>query len=276
VAVVTNVGAAHIEVFGSWDAIVASAAEPVTALRDDGVAVLNADDPVVAGFAERCRAKVVTFGQHASAQVRAELVSVGRDGCASMDVVHELERARVRLPVPGDHMVPNALAAVAVGLEVGVPFDVAVAALADAELSRWRMETFENGAGVRIVNDAYNANPESMEAALRTARWMAGEGRLVAVLGPMAELGELTHEAHERIGELAARLRVDRLITVGEEARTIAMAGLREGVEPDRVASYADVDDAIADVRSSVGPGDLVLCKASRVARLERIAEALR
>jgi UDP-N-acetylmuramoyl-tripeptide--D-alanyl-D-alanine ligase len=276
VAVVTNVGVAHIEVFGSWDAIVEATAEPVVALRDDGVAVLNADDPVVAGFAERCRAKVVTFGQHASAQVRAELVAVERDGCASMDVVHEHERARVRLPIPGDHMVPNALAAVAVGLEVGVPFEAAVAALAHAAMSRWRMETFVNADGVRVVNDAYNANPESMEAALRTARWMAGDGRLVAVLGAMAELGELTHEAHERIGELAARLRVDRLITVGDEARAIAMAGLREGVEPERVASYADVQDAIDDVRASVDPGDVVLCKASRVARLERVAEALR
>jgi UDP-N-acetylmuramoyl-tripeptide--D-alanyl-D-alanine ligase len=276
VAVVTNVGVAHIEVFGSWEAIVEASAEPVVWLRDDGVAVLNADDPVVAGFADRCRAKVVTFGQHASAQVRAELVSVDREGRASLDIVHELDRARVRLPIPGDHMVPNALAAVAVGLEVGVPFEPAVAALADAEMSRWRMETFVNADGVRIVNDAYNANPESVEAALRTARWMAGEGRLVAVLGTMAELGELTHEAHERIGELAARLRVDRLITVGEGGRAIAMAGVREGVEPDRVASYPDVEGAIADVRASVAAGDVVLCKASRVARLERVAEALR
>jgi len=276
VAVVTNVGVAHMEVFGSWEAIVEASAEPVDSLRDDGVAVLNADDPIVASFAERCRAKVITFGLHAAAQVRAELVAVDREGRASLDVVHELDRARVRLPIPGDHMVPNALAAVAVGLEVGVPFDTAVAALADAPMSRWRMEAFVNPDGIRVVNDAYNANPESVEAALRTARWMAGEGRLVAVLGPMAELGDLSHEAHERIGELAARLRVDRLVTVGEGSRAIALAGLREGVEPDRVASYPDVEHAIADVRSFARAGDVVLCKASRVARLERVAEALR
>jgi UDP-N-acetylmuramoyl-tripeptide--D-alanyl-D-alanine ligase len=218
----------------------------------------------------------VRFWHHATAQVRAELISVDRDGRASLDVVHEDERSRVRLPVPGDHMVPNALAAVAVGLELGVPFDAAVDALADAPMSRWRMESFVNADGVRVVNDAYNANPESVEAALRTSRWMAGEGRLIVVLGTMAELGSLSDEAHERIGELAARLRVDRVITVGEEGHRIAIAALREGVPPDRVADYVDVADAIDDVRRHAGAGDLVLCKASRVARLERVAEALR
>jgi UDP-N-acetylmuramoyl-tripeptide--D-alanyl-D-alanine ligase len=276
IAVVTNVGVAHLEVFGSWEAIVEASAEPVDSLDDDGVAVLNVDDPVVATYVERCRAKVVTFGQRTSADVRAELVSVERDGCVAFDVVHERERERVRLPVPGDHMVPNALASVAVGLEMGVPFADAVESLADASISRWRMESFVSAEGIRVVNDAYNANPESVEAALRTARWMAGEGRLIAVLGTMAELGPITDEAHDRIGELAARLRVDRLVTVGELGRRLALAALREGVEPDRVASYPDVEGAIADVRAHARPGDVVLCKASRVARLERVAEALR
>jgi UDP-N-acetylmuramoyl-tripeptide--D-alanyl-D-alanine ligase len=276
IAVVTNVGVAHIEVFGSWEAIVEASAEPVEALGDTGVAVLNADDPVVASYAGRCGAKVVTFGRSTTADVRAELPSVDREGRVSLDVVHEHERERVRLPVPGDHMVPNALAAVAVGLELGVPFGDAVMALADASISRWRMESFVNPEGIRVVNDAYNANPESVEAALRTARWMAGDRRLIAVLGSMAELGHLTDEAHDRIGELAARLRVDRLVTVGEHARRTALAAVREGVEPDRVASYLEVEEAIDDVRGHARAGDLVLCKASRVARLERVAEALR
>jgi UDP-N-acetylmuramoyl-tripeptide--D-alanyl-D-alanine ligase len=138
------------------------------------------------------------------------------------------------------------------------------------------METFTTGDGVRVVNDAYNANPESMAAALRAARWMAGDGHLIAVLGTMAELGPIAAREHERIGELAARIRVDRLIAVGESAGPIAVAGLREGVEPENVACYDDPQEALDDVRRTARPGDLVLFKGSRVAGLERLAEAMR
>jgi UDP-N-acetylmuramoyl-tripeptide--D-alanyl-D-alanine ligase len=138
------------------------------------------------------------------------------------------------------------------------------------------METFTAPQGFRVVNDAYNANPESMAAALRTARWIAGEGQLLAVLGQMAELGDIAEREHERIGELAARLRIERLITVGDEAAAIAVAGEREGVEPEKIASYDDAHDALLDVRTHARPGDVVLVKGSRVAGLEALAEALR
>jgi len=276
VAVVTNVGVAHMEVFGSWDAIVEAAAEPVDALGSDGVAVLNADDPVVVAFAERCRGRVVTFGHAPHADVRADRIALGPDGRASFDLLADADRGRVTLAVPGDHMVPNALAAVAVGRELGVPFADVVAALERTGVSHWRMETFTTGDGIRVVNDAYNANPESVAAALRTARWMAGDAALIAVLGPMAELGDIALEEHERVGELAARLRVDRLVTVGADAEAIAVSGVREGVPPDDVASYPDAEGALADVRAHARPGDLVLVKASRVAGLDRLAEALR
>jgi UDP-N-acetylmuramoyl-tripeptide--D-alanyl-D-alanine ligase len=276
IAVVTNVGVAHMEVFGSWGTIVAASAEPVEALGSDGVAVLNADDPVVASYRDRCAGRVVTFGRTGDADVRAVDVSLDRDGRAAFELRTESGQVPVRLGVPGDHMVPNALAAVAVGLEVGVSLASAATALGRAELSHWRMETFTTGDGVRVVNDAYNANPESVAAALRTARWMAGDAALIAVLGPMAELGDISMEAHERVGELAARLRVDRLVTVGSDAEAIAVAGMREGVPPDDVASYPDAAAALDDVRAHARPGDLVLVKASRVAGLERLAEALR
>jgi UDP-N-acetylmuramoyl-tripeptide--D-alanyl-D-alanine ligase len=276
VVVVTNVGVAHMEVFGSWEAIVASSTEPVEALGPEGTAILNADDPVVAGFASRCRGRVVTFGMGPGATVSCEGLTLGRDGRAEFDVCWEGGRERVRLAVPGEHMVPNALAAAAVGLTLGVPLADIPGALGEALLSPWRMETFETPSGVRVVNDAYNANPESMAAALKAGRWMAGEGRFIAVLGQMAELGPISHDEHERIGELAARLRVDRLITVGPEARTIAVAGIREGVPPDDVASYDGAEGAVADVLANARSGDLVLCKGSRVAGLEALAEALR
>jgi UDP-N-acetylmuramoyl-tripeptide--D-alanyl-D-alanine ligase len=275
-SVVTNVGVAHLEVFGSWEAIVEASAEPVEALDDDGIAILNADDPVVVGYATRSRGKAVTFGLSTHAQVRGERVELDSDGRATFDLVHEGDRERVTLAVPGDHMVSNALAAAAIGLELGVSVAASASALAGARVSRWRMESFTTPDGVRVVNDAYNANPESMAAALRTARWMAGSHRLIAVLGAMAELGPVSEEEHERLGELAARLRVDRLVTVGDGGRLIAVAAMREGVEPESVSSVDSIEEAAADVREHARAGDVVLCKASRVAGLERLAEALR
>ncbi len=276
VVVVTNVGVAHLEIFGSWERIVAASAEPVDALPPAGVAVLNADDAVVAGYAERAPGPVVTFGTSAAADVRAETVWLDPEGRARFTLAAGEERAAVELAVPGEHMVANALAAAAVGRVFEIPLAEAAAALCSATVSPWRMETFTTPGGVRVVNDAYNANPESVAAALRAARWMAGPGHLIAVLGTMAELGPISMAEHERVGELAARLRVDRLITVGSAARPIAAAGVREGVEPDNVAAYETADEALDDVRRSAGSGDVVLFKGSRVAGLERLAEALR
>jgi UDP-N-acetylmuramoyl-tripeptide--D-alanyl-D-alanine ligase len=278
VVVVTNVGVAHMEIFGSWASIVEASAEPVEALDTNGTAILNADDPVVAGFAERCAGAVVTFGaaSGSDADVRAEDVRLGSDGAASFRLVTDDHMVEVTLALPGEHMVPNALGAAAVGLQLGVPLGDVAAALTTARISRWRMEASTTQSGVRVLNDAYNANPESTAAALRTARWIAGEGRLIAVMGEMAELGPIAEREHDRVGELAARIRVDRLITVGEAAEPIARAAIREGMSPSDVASYADVSDALEDARRSARPGDLVLCKGSRVAGLERIAEALR
>jgi UDP-N-acetylmuramoyl-tripeptide--D-alanyl-D-alanine ligase len=276
IAIVTNVGVAHLEVFGSWERIIEASAEPVEALGSEGIAVLNADDAVVAGYAGRSAGRVVTFGRASNADVRAEDVSLGADGRAAFTLVRGAERVSLTLAVPGEHMVSNALAAAAAGVSLDVPLASCAEALSHAFVSPWRMETFTTSAGVRVVNDAYNANPESMAAALRAARWMAGDGHLIAVLGTMAELGPIAAREHERIGELAARIRVDRLIAVGVSARAIADAGLREGVEPDNVACYDDPDQVLDDVRRSARPGDLVLFKGSRIAGLERLAEALR
>jgi UDP-N-acetylmuramoyl-tripeptide--D-alanyl-D-alanine ligase len=280
VVVVTNVGVAHMEVFGSWASIVEASAEPVEALDGDGVAILNADDPVAASYAGRCAGRVVTFGVNAAGDdapdVRATDVTLDDDGRATFRIAARDLDAPVTLAIPGEHMVSNALAAAAVGLELGVPLADVAAALGAASVSRWRMESFTTRAGVRVVNDAYNANPESTAAALRNARRMAGDRRLIAVLGEMAELGPISEEEHERVGELVVRLRVDRLITVGEVAAAIGHAAVREGFQPQEVASYPDVAHAIDDVRRSASPGDLVLCKGSRVAGLERVAEALR
>jgi UDP-N-acetylmuramoyl-tripeptide--D-alanyl-D-alanine ligase len=139
-----------------------------------------------------------------------------------------------------------------------------------------RMETFTTGGGILVVNDVYNANPESVAAGLKTARRIATGRRLVAVLGHMAELGPIAFEEHERLGELVVRIGVDRLITVGEPARAIARTAVREGQLPEDTASYDDPAEAAADVLAWARGGDVVLLKGSRIAALERVAEALR
>jgi UDP-N-acetylmuramoyl-tripeptide--D-alanyl-D-alanine ligase len=276
VVVVTNVGVAHMEIFGSWENIVASAAEPVDALMSDGVAVLNADDAVVRALGDRASGRVILFGSAQDAGVRAEDVVLDDEGRASFTLAVEADREPVTLTVPGEHMVSNALAAVACGIVVGVPPSESAVALKGARVSEWRMETFVTPGGIRVVNDAYNANPESMAAGLRAARWMSRTGRMAAVLGHMAELGPIAFDEHEKVGSLIVRLGVDRLITVGELARPIARAAVREGALPEDVASYDDTEEVLADLRRWARRGDVVLLKGSRVAGLERLAEALR
>ena len=274
--VVTNIGVAHMGVFGSWKQIVRAGAEPVEWLGADGTAIVNADDPVARSYADGSDANVITFGVDPGADVRAEDVELGPDARARFVLCSTDEREPVELAVPGEHMVSNALAAAAVGRWAGMTLAECAAALKGAGVARWRMETFTGPSGIVVVNDAYNANPESMAAALKAARWMAEGTRLAAVLGHMAELGPIAFEEHERLGELVVRIGVERLVTVGEEARAIARAAIREGQLPEGVATYDDPTGAVEDVRAWASPGDVVLVKGSRVAGLERVAEALR
>ena len=276
VAVVTNVGVAHMGIFGSWAAIERAAAEPIVALEPEGVAIVNADDAVTRGYAERTRARVLTFGADPTADVRSRDVVLRDDGRATFTLEAHGSKEAVELAVPGEHMVSNALAAVACGIALGVPLEGCADALKDARVSAWRMETFTTRAGVVILNDAYNANPESMAAGLKTARWIARDRRLAAVLGGMAELGDISAAEHDRLGELVVRIGVERLVTVGEPARAIARAALREGLLPEDVATCHGREDAIEDVRGWARGGDVVFLKGSRVVGLERVAEALR
>jgi UDP-N-acetylmuramoyl-tripeptide--D-alanyl-D-alanine ligase len=277
IGVVTNVGVAHMELFGSPEVLRDAKAELPESLPPNGTAVLFADDPVVRTYADRTDAGVLLFGMSAEADVRAREVSLERHtGTASFDLQSPSGSAAVRLAVPGEHMVPNALAAAAVGHALGLHVEEIAGALATARVTAGRMDVFETEEGLRVIDDSYNANPTSMAAALKSARWMADGGRCIAVLGTMAELGPISSEEHERVGELLARLGIDVLVAVGEEARLTAIGAEREGVEPERIYLCDDVDQAVEAVRRLAVPGDLVLIKASRAARLERVAEALR
>ncbi|MDT4958666.1 MAG: UDP-N-acetylmuramoyl-tripeptide--D-alanyl-D-alanine ligase [Pseudonocardiales bacterium] len=284
IGVVLNVGTAHLGEFGSREAIAAAKGELVEALpaaEAGGVAVLNADDPLVLAMAARTAARVVAVGTGAGADVRADNVTLDDLGRPGFVLHAGGGSAPVRLQLVGAHHVGNALAAAAVALECGMALaDVADALDEVVPASRWRMELVERADGVLVINDAYNANPESMRAALAALASIAGPraaqgGRSFAVLGPMAELGSDGPGAHEELGRLAVRTGLSRVVAVGEQARPIQDGAALEGFGDGSASWVPDAEGAIAVLRNELRPGDVVLVKASRSASLERVALAI-
>jgi UDP-N-acetylmuramoyl-tripeptide--D-alanyl-D-alanine ligase len=275
IGLVTNVGQSHIEVVGSQEAIAEAKGELVAALPADGVAVLNADDARTRELAERTRARVTRYGMSAEADVRAEHVTLDEMSHPSFDLLVGDECVAVTLPTPGRHNVYNALAAAAVAVELGIGLGDIAEGLSAARVTDMRMQTFVTASGVTVVNDAYNANPTSMRAAVDTLAAMKTEGRRIAALGDMAELGSYTDLAHFRIGEHVARSGIDRLVTVGERATRIAEGARAAGMPVAAVAALPNVQNAGSLLAGEVRGGDVVLVKASRVMGLERLVEGL-
>ncbi|WP_327676365.1 UDP-N-acetylmuramoyl-tripeptide--D-alanyl-D-alanine ligase [Kitasatospora sp. NBC_00458] len=281
IGVVLNVGTAHVGEFGSQEAIAEAKGELVEALPADGVAVLNADDRLVRAMAARTKARVVFFGESPDAGVRAQDVRLDATGRPSFTLITPAGSAPVQLRLYGEHHVSNALAAAAVATELGMTVDDTAEALNEAgALSRWRMEVVDRADGVTVVNDAYNANPDSMRAALRALVSMGGRGperrRTWAVLGEMRELGEDSLAEHDAIGRLAVRLDVTKLVAVGgREAACMELGARNEGSWGEESVLVSDADAAVELLRSQLRPGDVVLVKASRSVGLEKVAEAI-
>ncbi|MFN8158026.1 MAG: UDP-N-acetylmuramoyl-tripeptide--D-alanyl-D-alanine ligase [Candidatus Nanopelagicales bacterium] len=281
VGVVLNVGSAHVGEFGSKENIALAKGELVESLPSaahGGVAVLNADDPLVAAMAARTTARVVAYGESATADVRAVDVVLDDEGRASFTLLVGGRSAAVALGLHGRHHVSNALAAAAVGTALGLDLDEVAAALSAARpASRWRMEVSTAPSGATVVNDAYNANPDSVRAALQALAAMTRDGRRgTAVLGEMFELGGTTVDLHEETGREAARQGAARLVAVGasEPVAALARGYAAESGRPDDAVVVADADAALAAL-GELGADDVVLVKASRAAGLERLAQAL-
>lgn len=278
VAVVLMVGLAHAGGFGGIEATARAKAELVQAARPGGVAVLNIDDPRVWAMrdiaAERGMS-VVAFGQGSAAEVRAEDVVVSASG-TSCTIVHGTERTPLRLQVLGAHHVSNALAAIAAAQALGVPVPAAVERLETVQLAeRWRMQPLGNDR-VRIINDAYNASPDSMAAALRTLAQITGPGeRTVAVLGAMSELGDAAGEEHDRIGLLAVRLNIRRIVVVGPEARRLYVSAVGEGSWDSEAVHLPDQDAAFEYLKNELRDGDRVLVKSSNSVGLRHLGDRL-
>lgn len=278
IAVVLMVGMAHAGGFGGIEATAKAKAELVAAARVPGTAVLNVDDSRVAAMrelAEQRGLRVVGFGQGSSADVRAHDIQVSASG-ASCVIEVAGERLPLRLRVLGAHHVSNALAAIASAFVLGVAPADAIARLETVEIAeRWRMQPLGNDR-VRIINDAYNASPDSMAAALRTLAQITGpDERTVAVLGAMNELGESAGEEHDRIGLLAVRLNIQRIVVVGPEARRLYLAAVGEGSWNSEAVHLPDQDAAFEYLRTELRDGDRVLVKSSNSVGLRHLGDRL-
>jgi len=279
--VVLNVGHAHAGEFGGLDQVARAKGELVEALPAGGAAILNADDPRVLAMAARTAARVVTFGVDdrtapIQADIRAAGVRLDDLGRPSFTLLTPEGQAAVTLRLHGAHTVPDAVAAAALARELGLGLaDIADGLSAAVARSRWRMEVHRRPDGVTVINDAYNANPESVRAALAALRHLAADGRGFAVLGHMAELGEVSRASHEDIGEFAARAELAGLIAVGEEAAPILAGARRVRSWTGEALAVPDAAAALDALANQLKPGDVVLVKASRAAHLEGVAADL-
>ncbi len=273
VAVVLLVGSAHLGEFGSVDDVARAKAELVRGSVPGATVVLNADDPRVAAMAA-LSPSVTTFGL-GEADVRAVGVTADR-GRARFTLVAEGAEAPVALRLVGEHHVTNALAAATVALALGDRVDrVAESLSAATAASPHRMAVTERPDGVTVLDDAYNASPESMRAAFRALRDLAAGGRSVAVIGEMLEMGDASLDAHHELGHLAVRLGIDHLVVVGDGARAAYDAAVREGSFGGEAEFVATIEEARGRLAAFLVPGDTVLVKASHGSGLWRLADEL-
>jgi UDP-N-acetylmuramoyl-tripeptide--D-alanyl-D-alanine ligase len=267
-AIITNVGIAHIEFMGSREAIAREKGALAEAVGPQGTVILNADDPFSRGIASRSRAKVV-FAGTTDGTVRATEIRQSSDG-SEFTILEGAHRCRAQLPVPGLHMVQNALLAVAAGRAFGLSIEECAAGLAVAPLTKARLQIKQIG-GLDFLDDSYNANPDSMKAALRTLVELDTEGKRIAVLGEMRELGAESERGHREVGQTAATLAVDHLITIGSVAEKIAQGARAAGLN--KVSSVSSTREAADLLGEIAAPGDLVLIKGSRAAKTEEVME---
>jgi len=278
IGVVLMVGMAHAGGFGGIESTFHAKSELVKATREGGLAVFNADDPRVAAMEPIARERgqdVRWFGRGERAEVRAVDVEVSASGTRA-DLLVDGEPFTLTLRVLGEHHVMNALAALAAATALGVPAADAIARLETVEIAeRWRMQPLGSDR-VRIINDAYNASPDSMAAALRTLAQITGpDERTVAVLGAMSELGEYADEEHDRVGLLAVRLRIQRIVVIGSEARRMYLEAIAQGSWDGEAVFFADADAAYDYLSTELRDGDRVLVKSSNSAGLRHLGDRL-
>lgn len=274
IGVVTNVGPVHLENLGTIERVADAKAELVEALPNDGLAVLNGDDERVRAMAQRTKADVITFGFSEGVDARA--MSVESNGLMGSRFVLQYKgrQTPIRLEAPGRHLVQNACAAAVVAHSLGIDERVVAEALTTFRMGEMRLDVSRLKEGITLVNDAYNASPLSVRAALEVLAETESKRR-VAVLGDMLELGSLTESAHRQIGADAALRGVNVLVAVGDQRGFIASGAREAGLDPGCITEVRDANEAAQVLVQTVQPHDLILLKGSRGVGLERVASAM-
>jgi len=275
VGLITNIQIVHLEGVGSLERVREEKGELFRRMRRDGTILVNQNDPHVIDLASEFSGQKITFGVEKSADVMAKEIRLrGAEG-TSFNLILEGEEIEVSLPLLGRHFVPNALSAIAVASLFGIEVKKAKEALERFRPFPMRMEIIHLEGGKTLINDAYNANPRSMELALETLAEIKGKGRAIAVLGDMLELGDFTEEAHRQIGEKVEELSIDLLLTMGEKAPLVVESAVRHGFEPKRTRVMESHSEAISILKEVVQEGDWILIKGSRRMAMEKIVEGL-
>ena len=276
IGVILKVGLAHVGEFGGIELTYAIKSELAAGLSADAVLVLNADDGLVANMAELTVAKLAWFGTTDEAEVWASQIEVTLAG-TKFHLHFGSEVREVTLNILGEHQVMNALAAIRVADILGIDRSAMIAALEKMPLAeRWRMQLLPGPNKSFVINDAYNASPDSTKAALQTLATLGRQGhRTIAVLGEMAELGAESAEQHDAIGRLAVRLNIDHVVVVGDRAKLIHMGASQEGSWDGESQYFDSIDTALQHVRGLLGSGDIVLVKSSKSAELRHLGDAL-
>lgn len=277
IAVILKVGMAHAGEFGGIETTAKIKGELAEAVGEGSALVLNADDGMVAAMKDRTKAKVHWFGTSSDAQYWASDISLSKVGTSFVLHWPDGEATGVQLAILGEHHVLNALAAATVSSLLGATKSQIVEALEAMELAeRWRMQRFVRPDGVTIINDSYNASPDSMKAALQTLAQLGRMGsRTIAVLGEMAELGEYSRHEHDSIGRLVVRLNIDQLVVVGDGAKLIHMGASQEGSWDGESKFFPSIAEALDYLRGILTDGDTVLVKSSKSANLRFLGDDL-
>ncbi len=274
IGVITNIHMSHIELLGSMDAIADAKGELLDYLPSDGAAILNRDDAYFDYLSRRASCRVVSFGERPQAQIRARSAGLDHFGCCNFEVVTPTGSFEVRISVPGEHNIKDALAAIAVGEALEIPHDQMRNALANFTAPEKRSNVLPTRAGYVVIDDTYNASPASVHSALKTLAMMEG-GRKVAVLGDMLELGEHALAAHMEVGRAVKDAGIDMLVVVGQLAKLIARGAMDAGMPISSVSEFDDSVLAARELPPMLRERDVVLVKGSRAIKMERVVEGL-
>ena len=275
VGLITNIQKVHLEGMGSLERLKEEKGELFRKMRRDGTILVNQDDPRVVDLARDYPGQKITFGIETPAEVMAKEIQLRGVEGTSFTLILEEEAMEVHLQLLGRHFVPNALSAIAVACLFGVELKQAKEAIEHFQSFPMRMEVVPLKGGKTLINDAYNANPYSMELALETLVEVKGKGRAIAVLGDMLELGNFEKEAHEQLGERVSELAIDFLLALGEDAPLVVESAIRHGFPIERTRIVESHSEAISLLRQMLENGDWILVKGSRRMAMEKIVEGL-